>query len=116
MPPRSASVTRGRKGLKTEPALCRRSERLLPLREAHSAAGTRLRAVAGHVVHQLHLEAVVRYSAGQNDPVADLGSPGHEADVRQLGQLALILALESADDVVVDVLFDDDVAQASGGD
>src|SRR5438094_6835902 len=99
MPPRSASVTRGQKGLKTESALGRRSERLLPLREAHSAAGTRLRAVARHVVNQLHLEAVVRHGAGQDDPIADLGSAGHEADVRQLGQLALILVLEPADDV-----------------
>ena len=67
-------------------------------------------------VQQLEIEVRVLQRARHDDPVADLRGARVEAEHVVPRQLARVLLGQAGDDLSVQVFFDDEVAQAAGGD
>ena len=86
---------------------------LLPDREGHPDAGAGLGPVGRDVVHQAHRQVLGR--AGRRDPVADLGVAGFELRRRQRAQRLAVLLGEQVEDVAVQLLVHEEVAEPARG-
>src|SRR5690348_10620209 len=80
-------------------------------REAQSRAGAGRRAIARHVFEPVEIEMLG--GAGERHPVEDLGRAGVEFIAWQVAQEVRVLVCDRLEDGAVEVLVDQEVAQAT---
>src|SRR5579863_356561 len=109
------SFSRSNCGPRRERRLAAPARTLLPGRERHRIAGSRVAAVARHVVEQVHAKLRFRQDAGDRDPVLDLRCARPEHRVRLAEKRLRVARQERLQDAVVERLVDDEVTEPSRG-
>src|SRR3954469_23420065 len=86
---------------------------LAPASEAHRASRARFRTITGDIIHYAHLQPRFRHSPGHHDPVLDLGGPGLEHVLRNIGELRLVSCLHSVEKFAIEKFVEHEMRHAA---